>query len=253
MKKSKSKSNTKKKEKVSTLKLKKKRNSSPHTEGSSKIIKKEQVPRKSRWEESAKVDQDLKKTETSVLPMKTEKEDVTESPRIKSLLEDKKKLVEQLFVTVSGKTLDDLIPDYLRKRPLDELKKLCLAEIEKMSKEEILDIISGKGPPLFKEQETQTKLSENSNDSVSPANEDLKTEKENEQVGNIAFKEEINVCGSQNQTLPEVLDEVAKDLGTSEGDAELLELEMRARAIRSLLKLKSNEEFDLDSNLLEDE
>lgn len=36
-----------------------------------------------------------------------------------------------------------------------------------------------------------------------------------------------------------IKDEVAKDLILPERDAELLELEMRARAIRSLLKAKS--------------
>ncbi|KAF8794288.1 hypothetical protein HNY73_002281 [Argiope bruennichi] len=68
-------------------------------------------------------------------------------PRIKDLLESKEKIIEHLFLTITGAALQELIPDYLKKRSIEELKTLCAAEIQKISPEEILQIISGKLPP----------------------------------------------------------------------------------------------------------
>ncbi|GFQ75735.1 uncharacterized protein TNCT_449941 [Trichonephila clavata] len=60
-----------------------------------------------------------------------------------------------------------------------------------------------------------------------------------------SLNEMQSLTDEENQA-PISIEEVAKDLQVSEKDSELLELEMRARAIRSLLKARGQEVVDSD-------
>lgn len=59
-------------------------------------------------------------------------------------ISNRSELVEQLFKSVSkGNQMQTLLPDILKEIPLSELKKLCVQQLEVMSKKRISHIISG--------------------------------------------------------------------------------------------------------------
>ncbi|GFY70206.1 hypothetical protein TNIN_457861 [Trichonephila inaurata madagascariensis] len=113
-------------------------------ESEDKLVKRESgnKPQKTRWgppPSSSSTDEKI------VSPKKEdEKSHLTRHLRITDLLDNKEKLVEHLFRTITGNALDELIPDYLKEYSVEELKCLCTFQIRNMTSEEILLVISGK-------------------------------------------------------------------------------------------------------------
>ncbi|CAL1265464.1 unnamed protein product [Larinioides sclopetarius] len=223
-------------------------------------------PQKTRWEPLRAVS-----SAQPVIQVNASKEEEQKShqhhQRIKDLLENKEKIVEYLFLTVTGTALQELIPDYLKKRSIEELKILCETEIQKIPQEEILQIISGKyRPPEEKaksaineadelcatkdknpvKEKPETKLPAERSSSIAPSPETTESFSNDVLELNPSSNEMKCITDEENQA-PISIEEVAKDLYASEKDADIIELEMRARCIMSLLKAKGQNSPDSDS------
>ncbi|XP_030852352.1 uncharacterized protein DDB_G0284459-like [Strongylocentrotus purpuratus] len=58
-------------------------------------------------------------------------------------LHDREELINEAFIAVTGLQLTNMVPDILKYVPLDELKRLCLNQLEGLSRKRIRHIIQG--------------------------------------------------------------------------------------------------------------
>lgn len=243
-----------------------------------------------------------------------EKEDVEEEPTdieeggldlsvqlkpVSFYITDKKEMLQQCFCIIGEKKLQKMLPDILKGCSTDEIKKLCLEQLELMSEKKLLKILEGdSGADSDSDEEAdggEEKIAvesisqqDNSIDSTSSLKEDNKLEVLDSKQGKGEDSDVLSInadaydsdiegpCNEEdNPDVPErivrsgdgPIDDLQKDieksvneiLGLAESSPkesktatlavpptddvqpsaqqlELLELEMRARAIKALMK-----------------
>ncbi|XP_065512787.1 caspase activity and apoptosis inhibitor 1 [Caloenas nicobarica] len=210
---------------------------------------------------------------------------------------DKKEMLQQCFCVIGEKKLQKMLPDILKSCSMDEIKRLCLEQLELLSEKKLLKILEGKvGADSDTEEETDggdktggesVRQQDNSIDSTSSLREDNKLESQESKQGKGEDSDVLSINadaydsdieGPCNEDGPDVqenavrsgagqIDDLQKDieksvneiLGLAESSPkepkaaalavppsedvqpsaqqlELLELEMRARAIKALMK-----------------
>ncbi|XP_065717803.1 caspase activity and apoptosis inhibitor 1 isoform X1 [Patagioenas fasciata] len=211
---------------------------------------------------------------------------------------DKKEMLQQCFCVIGEKKLQKMLPDILKSCSMDEIKRLCLEQLELLSEKKLLKILEGKvGADSDTEEETDggdktggesVRQQDNSIDSTSSLREDNKLESQELKQGKGEDSDVLSInadaydsdiegpCneedgpGVQENTVRSgagQIDDLQKDieksvneiLGLAESSPkepkaaalavpppedvqpsaqqlELLELEMRARAIKALMK-----------------
>ncbi|KAM9507750.1 caspase activity and apoptosis inhibitor 1 [Guaruba guarouba] len=210
---------------------------------------------------------------------------------------DKKEMLQQCFCVIGEKKLQKMLPDILKNCSMDEIKRLCLEQLELLSEKKLLKILEGKmGADSDPEEEADGRSKtggesvsqqDNSIDSTSCLREDKLESQESKQgkgedsdvlsINADAYDSDIEGPCNEEEG-PDVqentvrsgasqLDDLQKDieksvneiLGLAESSSkepkaatlaiapsedvqpsaqqlELLELEMRARAIKALMK-----------------
>lgn len=156
-------------------------------------------------------------------------------------ISDQEELVNQMFSIIKGPKLEAMLPPILRSIPLHELKSLCLHELRGMSKKRILCIINGQEMDGSSESEEEEEVKDkvvgtnNKSDDSSSKKTVLAADKIIENTDN-------------NQGIPAYLlktikveDQEADNSGTKNTSGgksvlELLELQMRARIIKTMLE-----------------
>ncbi|XP_017059091.1 protein IWS1 homolog [Drosophila ficusphila] len=164
-------------------------------------------------------------------------EDRTLHP-ISHYIDDRLELVKQIFGTLKPKTIMNLAPEFLKKTPLDEIEELCLEELLCLSTKRLKSIIEGTRCPTDTEssedsdverKEEHISLEEISSDSDIGGQESRKSKKK------LRAKKGIN--GTEN-----------KESGGQMSVLELLELQARARAIRSQLAMEPITKIEVKSD-----
>ncbi|NWX45737.1 CAAP1 inhibitor, partial [Steatornis caripensis] len=210
---------------------------------------------------------------------------------------DKKEMLQQCFCVIGEKKLQKMLPDILKNSSMDEIKRLCLEQLELLSEKKLLKILEGKiGADSDTDEEADggdktggesVSQQDNSIDSTSSLREDNKLEGQESKQGKGEDSDVLSInadaydsdiegpCNEEDG--PDVqentvrsgagqIDDLQKDieksvneiLGLAESSPkepkaatlavppsdvqpsaqqlELLELEMRARAIKALMK-----------------
>ncbi|NXI71823.1 CAAP1 inhibitor, partial [Anseranas semipalmata] len=211
---------------------------------------------------------------------------------------DKKEMLQQCFCVIGEKKLQKMLPDILKNCSMDEIKRLCLEQLELLSEKKLLKILEGKsgadsdtdedGDGGDKTGGESVSQQDNSIDSTSSLREDNKLEGQESKQGKGEDSDVLSInadaydsdiegpCNEEDS--PDVqentvrsgasqIDDLQKDieksvneiLGLAESSPkeskaaslavppsedvqpsaqqlELLELEMRARAIKALMK-----------------
>ncbi|XP_011151638.2 dentin sialophosphoprotein [Harpegnathos saltator] len=182
---------------------------------------------------------------------------------IKEYLSNRKELAHQLFTSVKPEKIRMMLPQILKQIDLNELQQWCVSELSGMSKTRILSILNDKpmlessdtnesensGPSLEIISDTEEWLTDD--DVCKKEDEGKKKAKRNKikikgkaQISNISDIDKSNIKGkfnnkNDNDKLRDV--KIKKEDGKDkekEGESllDLLELEMRARAIRALIR-----------------
>nr|XP_034196550.1 splicing regulatory glutamine/lysine-rich protein 1 isoform X1 [Osmia lignaria] len=189
-----------------------------------------------------------------------EEVDARDLKPIKEYLSDRRELARQLFKSVRAEKIQMMLPQTLRKMDLGQLEKWCANELSGMSKSRILSILNGK--PMLDSSNTSE------SDDSGPSLEIISDTEEWFTDEDICVKEEGSVKGKvkkdrtkqkvksqlhrKNDSKPnpkKASNNVSKNVPVpkeepvtankeKEGDSllDLLELEMRARAIRALIR-----------------
>ncbi|KYN28086.1 PREDICTED: dentin sialophosphoprotein [Trachymyrmex cornetzi] len=202
---------------------------------------------------------------SSSLSSDEEEIDARDLKPIREYLSDRKILAGQLFKSVKPEKIRLMLPQVLKHMDLSELEEWCESELNGMSKARILSILNGK--PMLESSDT----SEDSDDSgpsleiISDTEEwltdDDSSKKENGTKGKLkkdktkikgkvpvnkksnvnkpSVKAKSNIKSENNDKIEKVKIKKEDDKNKGkEGDSllDLLELEMRARAIRALIR-----------------
>uniref|UniRef100_A0A6P4FLD5 Neurofilament medium polypeptide n=1 Tax=Drosophila rhopaloa TaxID=1041015 RepID=A0A6P4FLD5_DRORH len=169
-------------------------------------------------------------------------EDRTLQP-ISHYIDDRLELVKQIFGTLKPKTIMNLAPEFLKKTPLDEIEELCLEELLCLSTKRLKAIIEGTRCPTdtessedsdVEQKEEHISLEEISSDSDIGGQESRRTKKK--------LKAKKTNNGNEN-----------KESGGQMSVLELLELQARARAIRSQLAMEPITKIEVKSDDDDDE
>lgn len=224
--------------------------------------------RRRRRERDSKVTPQTKRrpvqedSQTTAPPLKRPIEAAPEDiPIIINSFDDRGRLVEALYVHTTGPELQEIIPDYFKNRSVEELKQLCIDQAKLMSPGLLEHIASGKDIKSFdelpesKEKCKETKHQDDDLKKRKLQDAALKTakkfKKENLESSPVpseglssdtlelypSSREMESIIDDENQALIKTED-IKTRIPESCEDLELLELQMRARAIKSLLKAK---------------
>ncbi|KAM6109484.1 caspase activity and apoptosis inhibitor 1 isoform 2-T2 [Phoenicopterus ruber ruber] len=161
---------------------------------------------------------------------------------------DKKEMLQQCFCVIGEKKLQKMLPDILKNCSMDEIKRLCLEQLELLSEKKLLKILEGKG-------EDSDVLSINADaydsDIEGPCNEedgpDVQENTVRSGAGQIDdlqkdIEKSVNEILGLAESSPKepkaatLAVPPSEDVQPSAQQLELLELEMRARAIKALMK-----------------
>ncbi|KAM6391785.1 caspase activity and apoptosis inhibitor 1 isoform 2-T2 [Rhynochetos jubatus] len=162
-------------------------------------------------------------------------------------ISDKKEMLQQCFCVIGEKKLQKMLPDILKSCSMDEIKRLCLEQLELLSEKKLLKILEGKG-------EDSDVLSINADaydsDIEGPCNEDGPDVQEGSvrsgagQIDDLQkdIEKSVNEILGLAESSPKepkaatLAVAPSEDVQPSAQQLELLELEMRARAIKALMK-----------------
>ncbi|CAD6221361.1 GSCOCG00005165001-RA-CDS [Cotesia congregata] len=182
---------------------------------------------------------------------------------IKDYLYNRKEMSRQLFMSVKTEKIKMMLPQTLKKTDLSELEELCVNELCGMSKSRVLSILNGKqmldssntsesddsGPSLEIISDTEAWIT----DSELPDDKDKVSASKSRKVKTKKIKKEPTASDKQAKTnsqnknksarkqtadLVKVKNEKESKSQPQQGESllDLLELEMRARAIRALIR-----------------
>ncbi|XP_065360756.1 transcriptional regulator ATRX homolog [Calliphora vicina] len=193
-----------------------------------------------------------KKSKTAKLPkpikVKKEKSDEDRLPQpMTHYIDDRLEMVKQIFNTLKPKTIVNLAPEFLKTQALEEIEEACLNELLCISTKRLKSIITSTKCP------TDTESSDNDSD--------VERQEEHISLEEISSDSEIEGSGSKKvkkkKTSKAVEEAVAGKKDTPNPDnpedgqisvLELLELQARARAIRSQLALEPVTKIEVDSD-----
>ncbi|KOX73820.1 Caspase activity and apoptosis inhibitor 1 [Melipona quadrifasciata] len=188
-----------------------------------------------------------------------EEVDARDLKPIKEYLSDRRELARQLFKSVKAEKIQMMLPQTLKKMDFVQLEKWCANELSGMSKSRILCILNGK-PMLESSDTNESDDSGPSLEIISDTEEwftdDDMSKKEEGSKGKIKKerikqkgKSQLNKKNDSKSISKKVSDTAGKNIQVKkendadkskekEGDSllDLLELEMRARAIRALIR-----------------
>ncbi|XP_034484292.1 nucleolar protein dao-5 [Drosophila innubila] len=166
-------------------------------------------------------------------------EDRTLHP-ISHYIDDRLELVKQIFGTLKPKTIMNLAPEFLKKTGLDEIEELCLNELLCISTKRLKSIIADTRCP------TDTESSDDSD-----------VEHKEEHISLEEISSDSDIGGSESRRAKKLRKSNAKRADkTSENKEpdgqisvlELLELQARARAIRSQLAMEPITKIEVKSD-----
>ncbi|XP_058806376.1 FK506-binding protein 5 [Phymastichus coffea] len=190
-----------------------------------------------------------------------EETDAKDLKPIKEYLSNRKELASQLFKSVKAEKIRMMLPQILKKIEFSDLEELCANELTGMSKARIMSILNGQemlqssntedsddsGPSLEIVSDTEWLSDDKSSIKVEGAK--LKKNSKKLKKLNSKFKSKLNEKGKNGKLSSKVKVEKVKIEGKNkakekpkekekEGESllDLLELEMRARAIKALLR-----------------
>lgn len=220
--------------------------------------------KKSKKAKSSSPSQDIENNDIST----RSKNNKTDNERIKHLtefLDDRKELHNELFTIVSKKEIKEMMPEILKKLSFKEVKKLCSEQLESFSKTQLKIIITGKDMASSEDEstkkeesvdETQLKrqtMNEDSKRVESKISKSIKEGKDEEkkekdmiifqEMITIPNQEEIDELVEGNSTAQQQTTEDTPHPaeGTVDEEAELRELEFRARALESLVRARERQ------------
>ncbi|XP_014097863.3 uncharacterized protein [Bactrocera oleae] len=192
-----------------------------------------------------------KKTKTGKIPkpikVKKEKneEDRTLHP-MSHYIDDRLELVKQIFGSLKPKTITNLAPDFLKKKNMDEIEELCLNELLGISTKRLLSIINATKCPSDTESSSDSDV-EHQEEHISL--EEISSDSEIEGTSSNAGKKKSHVSDAKNNTKKSTKTPAEKDENNGQISVlELLELQARARAIRSQLALEPVTKIEVDSD-----
>ncbi|XP_064544363.1 uncharacterized protein LOC135432589 [Drosophila montana] len=166
-------------------------------------------------------------------------EDRTLQP-ISHYIDDRLELVKQIFGTLKPKTIMNLAPEFLKETSLDEIEELCLNELLCVSTKRLKSIIADTRCP------TDTESSEDSD-----------VEHKNEHISLEEISSDSDIGGSESRRAKKLRKSSAKradktnenkEPGGQISVLELLELQARARAIRSQLAMEPITKIEVKSD-----
>lgn len=214
---------------------------------------------------SQDIESDSTKTES-----KRNKSDSESITPLTEFLDDKAELHEQLFTIISKKEVKEMMPDILKKLSFKEVKNLCSEQLQLLSKRQLESIIIGKEldsseDESSEEPENREKLEvaqeqHEKEDKIRKLDSDSERKQERIQTGREEEKKENDMIIFQEMiTIPnqEEIDELVGgrsamqennkgdpgqfDGPTADEEAELKELEFRARALESLVRARERQ------------
>ncbi|XP_062133119.1 LOW QUALITY PROTEIN: protein bangles and beads [Drosophila sulfurigaster albostrigata] len=171
-------------------------------------------------------------------------EDRTLQP-ISHYIDDRLELVKQIFGTLKPKTIMNLAPEFLKKTSLDEIEELCLNELLCISTKRLKSIIADTRCP------TDTESSEDSD-----------VEHKEEHISLEEISSDSDIGGSETRRAKKLRKSNAKRADKTNENKEpdgqisvleLLELQARARAIRSQLAMEPITKIEVKSDDEEEE
>ncbi|XP_034937261.1 probable serine/threonine-protein kinase DDB_G0278845 [Chelonus insularis] len=214
-------------------------------------------------ERSNSTHEDLSSSSTSSFSSDDETDGQDLKP-IKDYLYDRRELTKQLFMSVKMEKIRMMLPQVLKSINMNELQEWCASELSGMSKSRILSILDGKpminssdtsdsddsGPSLEIISDTEEWIT----DSDQPADQKDKSGKSNKSKAKKNKKHSTNNPSQgkssqvkeslrKNIDLTKIKNEKeTKSTPNPQGESllDLLELEMRARAIRALIRKEEN-------------
>ncbi|XP_016935024.2 uncharacterized protein DDB_G0286299 [Drosophila suzukii] len=153
-------------------------------------------------------------------------------------IDDRLELVKQIFGTLKPKTIMNLAPEFLKKTPLDEIEELCLEELLCLSTKRLKSIIEGTRCP------TDTESSEDSD-----------VEHKEEHISLEEISSDSDIGGQESRRNKKKLRAKKTNNGNENKESggqmsvlELLELQARARAIRSQLAMEPITKIEVKSD-----
>ncbi|XP_017842023.2 cilia- and flagella-associated protein 251 [Drosophila busckii] len=175
----------------------------------------------------------------SIKKEKTE-EDRTLQP-ISHYIDDRLELVKQIFGTLKPKTIMNLAPEFLKQSSLDEIEEMCLNELLCVSTKRLKSIIEDTRCP------TDTESSDDSD-----------VEHKEEHISLEEISSDSDIGGSETRRAKKVRKSSAKRANDKTNETkepegqisvlELLELQARARAIRSQLAMEPITKIEVKSD-----
>ncbi|KAH8395121.1 hypothetical protein KR215_010828 [Drosophila sulfurigaster] len=168
-------------------------------------------------------------------------EDRTLQP-ISHYIDDRLELVKQIFGTLKPKTIMNLAPEFLKKTSLDEIEELCLNELLCISTKRLKSIIADTRCP------TDTESSEDSD-----------VEHKEEHISLEEISSDSDIGGSETRRgkwgihLKTIRPRIPLSTDGQISVLELLELQARARAIRSQLAMEPITKIEVKSDDEEEE
>ncbi|XP_005187116.2 ABC transporter F family member 4 [Musca domestica] len=193
-----------------------------------------------------------KKTAKIPKPIKIKKEKTDEDRMPQSMMyyiDDRLELVKQIFGSLKPKTIMNLAPEFLKTQSLEEIEEACLNELLCISTKRLKSIITATKCPTDTEssededvqrKEEHVSLEEISSDSEIEGGTSKKGKKKK-----ASKLEDKNKAGAKNDP------QKSAEKNEEEGQIsvlELLELQARARAIRSQLALEPVTKIEVDSD-----
>lgn len=155
---------------------------------------------------------------------------------IEKYIKNPEETVKEMFRSVEKSKLRNMLPENIKKIEIDELKLLCVQQLEGMSKKRIRSILTA--TPM-----EGSSGSESSEDSEDEEEDDEEEEKEELQPDSTSIGVDNN--GGYEEISEEEEEEGGEGATGGGGDpakkgkkGDIFELEMRARAIRSMLEKK---------------
>ncbi|XP_055844472.1 protein IWS1 homolog [Episyrphus balteatus] len=171
-------------------------------------------------------------------PIKIKKEDDHLICPMEHYVDDRVELIRQIFSSLKPKTITNLAPEFLKKSKLEDIQEQCLNEILGISKKRLLSIINSTKCPTDSETSSE--------DDVNAVTEHISLE-EISSDSDVADSKVPKTAGKKKKQVKNETDN-NKQFSV----LELLELQARARAIRSQLALEPVTKIEVNTDSEED-
>ncbi|XP_037933018.1 uncharacterized protein LOC119667778 [Teleopsis dalmanni] len=175
-------------------------------------------------------------------PIKVKKEKTEEDRTIHTMahfIDDRLELVKQIFGTLKPKTITNLAPEFLKKKSMEDIEEACLNELLCISTKRLLSIINASKCPTDTESSSDSDV-EHKEEHISL--EEISSDSEIDDSKSTVKKKTTGTRNLTTKTLPE-----ANENQGQISVLELLELQARARAIRSQLALEPVTKIEVNS------